>query len=63
MRQKPNNHSHGLRLLQREFRLTSPETRYLELDGFGKEIIPCKEIDDYLDKQAQINIAKCDLSD
>ncbi|WP_336938481.1 hypothetical protein [Acinetobacter modestus] len=37
--------------LPSQFILESSKTRYLELDGFGKELIPCQEVDEYLEKK------------
>jgi hypothetical protein len=41
--------------LPSQFILESSETRYLELDGFGKELIPCQEVDEYLEKNEIIS--------
>lgn len=47
---KYNSDNPNSPFLPSQFILESSKIRYLELDGFGKELIPCQEVDEYLEK-------------
>lgn len=47
---KYKSDNHDSPFLPSQFILESSKIRYLELDGFGKELIPCQEVDEYLEK-------------